>query len=149
MSVIQSQHNPNSEESLSNQDFNKKLVDELQNRIVASSKGGRSEMVEQHKERGKLLPRERIEELIDPDTPFLELSSLAAFDLYDNQVPSAGIITGIGVIHGREVMIVANDATVKGGTYYPMTVKKHLRAQEIAEENSLPCIYLVDSGVAF
>ena len=149
MSVIQSQHNPNSEESLSNQDFNKKLVEELQNRITDSSKGGRSEMVEQHKERGKLLPRERIEELIDPDTPFLELSSLAAFDLYDNQVPSAGIITGIGVIHGREVMIVANDATVKGGTYYPMTVKKHLRAQEIAEENSLPCIYLVDSGGAF
>ena len=149
MSVIQSQHNPNSEESLSNQDFNKKLVEELQNRIADSSKGGRPEMVEQHKERGKLLPRERIEELIDPDTPFLELSSLAAFELYDNQVPSAGIFTGIGVIHGREVMIVANDATVKGGTYYPMTVKKHLRAQEIAEENSLPCIYLVDSGGAF
>ena len=149
MSVIQSQHNPNSEESLSNQDFNKKLVEELQNRITDSSKGGRPEMVEQHKERGKLLPRERIEELIDPDTPFLELSTLAAFELYDNQVPSAGIITGIGVIHGREVMIVANDATVKGGTYYPMTVKKHLRAQEIAEENSLPCIYLVDSGGAF
>ena len=117
MSVIQSQHNPNSEESLSNQDFNKKLVEELQNRITDSSKGGRPEMVEQHKERGKLLPRERIEELIDSDTPFLELSSLAAFELYDNQVPSAGIITGIGVIHGREVMIVANDATVKGGTY--------------------------------
>ena len=149
MSVIQSRHNPNSEESLSNQDFNKKLVDELKNRIADSSKGGRPEMVEQHKGRGKLLPRERIEELIDPDTPFLELSSLAAFELYGNQVPSAGIITGIGVIHGREVMIVANDATVKGGTYYPMTVKKHLRAQEIAEENSLPCIYLVDSGGAF
>ena len=149
MSVIQSQHNPNSEESLSNQDFNKKVVEELQSRIVDFSKGGRSEMVKQHRERGKLLPRERIEELIDPDTPFLELSSLAAFDLYDNQVPSAGIITGIGVIHGREVMIVANDATVKGGTYYPLTVKKHLRAQEIAEENSLPCIYLVDSGGAF
>ena len=140
MSVIQSQHNPNSEESLSNQDFNKKLVEELQNRITDSSKGGRPEMVEQHKERGKLLPRERIEELIDPDTPFLELSTLAAFELYDNQVPSAGIITGIGVIHGREVMIVANDATVKGGTYYPMTVKKNLRAQEIDEENSLHCI---------
>lgn len=98
--------------------------------------------------RGKLLVRERIERLLDPATPFLEIGALAAHEVYDEPVPSAGIVTGIGRVAGREVMIVANDATVKGGTYYPLTVKKHLRAQEIAEQNHLPCIYLVDSGGA-
>ena len=106
-------------------------------------------MVKRHQERGKLLARDRIEELIDPDTPFLEFSPLAAYGLYGDEVPSAGIVTGIGVVNRREVMIIANDATVKGGTYYPLTVKKHLRAQEVAQENFLPCIYLVDSGGAF
>ena len=111
--------------------------------------GGGSAAVERHRARGKLLARERIDRLCDPDTPFLELSALAAWDLYDGEAPAAGIVTGIGAVSGREVMIVANDATVKGGTYYPLTVKKHLRAQEIAEQNHLPCIYLVDSGGAF
>ena len=102
-----------------------------------------------HRSRGKLLARERIEGLVDVNTPFLELSPLSAWDMYDREVASAGIVTGIGVVQGKEVVIVANDATVKGGTYYPITVKKHLRAQEIAMENHLPCIYLVDSGGAF
>src|SRR6185369_15880693 len=102
-----------------------------------------------HTERGKLLARERIDALVDPGTPFLELSPLAAYGMYGGDAPSAGIATGIGLIHGRETIIVANDATVKGGTYYPLTVKKHLRAQEIALENRLACVYLVDSGGAF
>src|SRR5581483_8460922 len=102
-----------------------------------------------HEARGKLFVRERIERLLDPDTAFLELSPLAAYEVYDDEVPAAGIVTGIGRVEGQEVMIVANDATVKGGTYYPLTVKKHLRAQEIACENYLPCVYLVDSGGAF
>ena len=101
-----------------------------------------------HTARGKLLPRERVNQLLDPSTPFLEFSQLAAFNMYDNAAPCAGIITGIGRIKGIECVIVCNDATVKGGTYYPMTVKKHLRAQEIAQQNKLPCIYLVDSGGA-
>ena len=113
------------------------------------SRGGKESAVKKHQDRGKLLVRGRIDLLIDQDTPFLELSALAAIDMYKNEVPSAGIVTGIGVVHGREVMIIANDATVKGGTYFPLTVKKHLRAQEIAQENNLPCIYLVDSGGAF
>ncbi|MGB0364081.1 MAG: carboxyl transferase domain-containing protein, partial [bacterium] len=102
-----------------------------------------------HQSRGKLLPRERVNQLLDSGSPFLEISPMAAFGLYENEVPAAGIICGIGRVGGREVMVVANDATVKGGTYYPLTVKKHLRAQEIAMENRLPCIYLVDSGGAF
>jgi len=105
--------------------------------------------IEKHKSRGKLLARERINLLIDPNTPFLELSPLAAYDMYDNGFPSAGIVTGVGLIHGRETVIIANDATVKGGTYMHLTIKKHLRAQEIAMENGLPCVYLVDSGGAF
>ena len=104
---------------------------------------------ERHVERGKLLARDRVKKLLDPGSPFLELSPLAAFNMYDGDSPSASIITGIGRIHGREAVIVANDATVKGGTYFPMTVKKHLRAQQIAIENMLPCVYLVDSGGAF
>jgi acetyl-CoA carboxylase carboxyltransferase component len=124
-------------------------VAELRTRLTEAQAGGPEEQRRRHKERGKLLARERVDALIDPDTPFLELSPLAATGLYGNEAPSAGIVTGIGVIHGRESMIVANDATVKGGTYYPLTVKKHLRAQDIALENRLPCVYLVDSGGAF
>ena len=149
MSIIQSKHSSSSSESIKNRDYNEKNVKDLRQKIAEKSQGGRPEMVKRHKERGKLLARERIEELIDSDTPFLEFSTLAANGLYNDEVPSAGIVTGIGVVHDREVMIIANDATVKGGTYYPLTVKKHLRAQEIAQENHLPCIYLVDSGGAF
>lgn len=125
------------------------LVRQLKERIALVKQGGSPDAVEKHRSRGKLLARERIERLIDPDTPFLELSQLAAWDQYDNQFPSAGIVTGIGVIHGKEVMIVANDATVKGGTYVRETIKKHIRAQEIAMENHLPCVYMVDSGGVF
>jgi acetyl-CoA carboxylase carboxyltransferase component len=125
------------------------LVGELRARIAAARQGGPEEARTRHTARGKLLPRERVEALLDPDTAFLELSPLAAFDLYGGDAPAAGIITGIGTVHGRQVVVVANDATVKGGTYFPLTVKKHLRAQEIALENRLPCIYLVDSGGAF
>ena len=149
MSTLKSNHNSSSEESLLNLEHNKKLVQDLKNKISEISKGGKEAAVKKHQERGKLLVRDRIDLLIDSDTPFLELSTLAAIDMYDNEVPSAGIVTGIGVVHGREVMIIGNDATVKGGTYFPLTVKKHLRAQEIAQENNLPCIYLVDSGGAF
>ena len=123
------------------------LVDTLKKESAAARLGGPEASRERHKARGKLLARERIEALLDPNTPFLELSPLAAHGMYDNP-PSAGIVTGIGLIQGRETVIVSNDATVKGGTYYPMTVKKHLRAQEIAQENRLPCVYLVDSGGA-
>jgi acetyl-CoA carboxylase carboxyltransferase component len=125
------------------------LVRELQGRVEDVKKGGSPESMKRHKERGKLTPRERIEHLFDPNTPFLELSSLAAYGMYNGDAPSAGVITGIGVIDGKEVMVVANDATVKGGTYYPETIKKHVRAQEIALENHLPCVYLVDSGGVF
>ncbi len=111
--------------------------------------GGPEKSRQRHVERGKLLPRERLAKLLDRNTPFLELSPLAAYDMYDNDAPAAGIITGIGSVHGREVMVVVNDATVKGGTYYPMTILKHARAQEIAETNNLPCVYLVDSGGIF
>jgi 3-methylcrotonyl-CoA carboxylase beta subunit len=124
-------------------------MDELRERSAGARRGGGEKAQRRHKERGKLPVRERIERLLDPGTAFLELSPLAAFGMYDGRVPAAGIVTGIGRVSGREVMVVANDATVKGGTYYPMTVKKHLRAQEVAEQNYLPCIYLVDSGGAF
>jgi acetyl-CoA carboxylase carboxyltransferase component len=121
----------------------------LAERLAWARAGGGPEAVRRHRARGKLLARERIDALVDPGTAFLEFSSLAAWDLYDGEAPAAGIVTGIGVVHGQEVAVVANDATVKGGTYYPLTVKKHLRAQEIAAENHLPCVYLVDSGGAF
>jgi 3-methylcrotonyl-CoA carboxylase beta subunit len=124
------------------------LVDELREKITAIKQGGGETARRRHIERGKLLPRERIRTLLDPGSPFLELSQLAAWDMYDNQVPAAGIITGIGRIAGQECLLVVNDATVKGGTYFPITVKKHLRAQDIARENKLPCVYLVDSGGA-
>jgi acetyl-CoA carboxylase carboxyltransferase component len=125
------------------------LVRELRERSELVAKGGGPDAVERHRSRGKLLARERIDTLVDPGSAFLELNQLAAWDEYDGDAPGAGIVTGIGIVEGREVVIVANDATVKGGTYYPLTVKKHLRAQEVAEQNHLPCIYLVDSGGAF
>ena len=125
------------------------LVTELRTRTAQVAGGGGERAVERHRSRGKLLARERIDRLVDPGTAFLELNALAAWDVYDGQAPSAGIVTGIGVVEGRECVIVANDATVKGGSYFPLTVKKHLRAQEVAEQNRLPCIYLVDSGGAF
>ena len=126
-----------------------RLVAELRTRIEQVKAGGGAEAVARHRARNKLLARERIERLCDPGTPFLEFNPLAAWEMYDGEAPSAGIVTGIGVVEGQECVIVANDATVKGGTYFPITVKKHLRAQEIAEQNALPCIYLVDSGGAF
>jgi len=124
------------------------LVEDLRAKVAEISKGGGEKARERHVGRGKLLPRERIEALLDPGTPFLELSQFAAYGVYEEPVPAAGILTGIGRVAGRECVIIANDATVKGGTYYPLTVKKHLRAQEIARENRLPCLYLVDSGGA-
>jgi acetyl-CoA carboxylase carboxyltransferase component len=126
-----------------------RLVAELRERLVAVRAGGGAEAVEKHRRRNKLPARERVERLLDPGSDFLELSALAASGMYDNDSPSAGILTGIGVVEGQHCAIIANDATVKGGTYYPITVKKHLRAQEIAQQNHLPCIYLVDSGGAF
>jgi len=126
-----------------------KLMDEYKRILKETTGGGSERSVKKHKERGKLLARERINLLIDPNTPFMELSPMAAYNQYNNDFPSAGIVTGIGVIHGRETVIIANDATVKGGTYMQFTIKKHLRAQEIAMENHLPCVYMVDSGGAF
>jgi 3-methylcrotonyl-CoA carboxylase beta subunit len=134
---------------LENSAFQRSLIDDLLRRVGAAARGGSDLVRDRHVARGKLLPRQRVDALLDPGSPFLELSSLAANGMYDDDAPGAGIITGIGRVSGREVVIVANDATVKGGTYYPMTVKKHLRAQEIAMENRLPCVYLVDSGGAF
>src|SRR5881398_1553314 len=125
------------------------LVAELRERTARVALGGGEKAVERHRSRGKLPARERIDRLVDPGSAFLEFSALAAWDLYDGQAPAAGIVTGIGVIEGQECVVIANDATVKGGTYFPLTVKKHLRAQEIADQNHLPCVYLVDSGGAF
>ncbi|WP_449469388.1 carboxyl transferase domain-containing protein [Sphingobium chungangianum] len=127
---------------------NRALVEELRAKVAAAAIGGPAKARDKHVGRGKLLPRERVERLLDPGSPFLEIGQLTANDMYHGEVPGAGLITGIGRVEGRQVMIVCNDATVKGGTYYPLTVKKHLRAQEIALENRLPCVYLVDSGGA-
>src|SRR6188768_3254532 len=127
----------------------RELVADLRERLEVARRGGSESSRERHTSRGKLLVRERVDRLLDPGSPFLELSPLAATGMYDDAVPSAGIVTGIGRVSGRECVVVANDATVKGGTYYPITVKKHLRAQEIAAANRLPCVYLVDSGGAF
>jgi acetyl-CoA carboxylase carboxyltransferase component len=132
-----------------NRDTYLKLLDQYRATLASIRRGGPDSARDRHKERGKLLARERIDLLTDPNTPFIELSALAAFGMYENGFPSAGIVTGIGVIHGKETMIVANDATVKGGTYVKETIKKHVRAQEIAMENRLPCVYLVDSGGVF
>jgi acetyl-CoA carboxylase carboxyltransferase component len=125
------------------------LVEELRERTAQVAAGGGEKALERHRDRGKLTARERIDRLLDPDSAFLELNTLAAWDLYDGQAPGAGIVTGIGVLEGQQCVLVANDATVKGGSYFPLTVKKHLRAQEVAQQNNLPCLYLVDSGGAF
>src|SRR5947208_694300 len=132
-----------------NQTRMRALPEPRQDALPTVRAGGGKEMTERHRSRGKLTARERIDHLLDPATAFVELSPLAAWEMYESEAPAAGIVTGVGRICGREVVIIANDATVKGGTYYPMTVKKHLRAQEVAEQNSLPCVYLVDSGGAF
>ncbi|MFJ6723396.1 carboxyl transferase domain-containing protein [Streptomyces sp. NPDC091281] len=140
---------PASEAWRVNEEAHRVLVEELRGKLAAAALGGGERARERHTARGKLLPRDRVDTLLDPGSPFLELAPLAADGLYDGQAPAAGVIAGIGRVSGRECVIVANDATVKGGTYYPMTVKKHLRAQEVALENRLPCLYLVDSGGAF
>ncbi|KAA2284494.1 carboxyl transferase domain-containing protein [Arenimonas fontis] len=149
MPVLSSHVDPRSPEFQENAEALRAAVAELEERLACAAAGGGEKARAKHVERGKLLPRERIAALLDPGSPFLELSPLAAGGLYDDAAPAAGIITGIGRVHGIEVVVVANDATVKGGTYFPMTVKKHLRAQEVALENHLPCVYLVDSGGAF
>jgi 3-methylcrotonyl-CoA carboxylase beta subunit len=146
--VLKSILSPEDETFRANMAHNRALVGKLQADVAQAALGGNAKSRERHVSRGKLLPRERVERLLDAGAPFLEIGQLAAFDLYDGEVPGAGVIAGIGRVAGRQCMIVCNDATVKGGTYYPMTVKKHLRAQEIAEANRLPCIYLVDSGGA-
>ena len=146
---IESHIDTNSSEFRENQEHMKGLVAELTERLAEVKKGGPPKAIEKHKARGKLTVRERLDRLLDKNTPFLELSPLCAYGLYKNEAPCAGIVTGIGVVHGKEVLIVANDATVKGGTYFPETVRKHVRAQEVALENRLPCIYLVDSGGVF
>jgi 3-methylcrotonyl-CoA carboxylase beta subunit/propionyl-CoA carboxylase len=149
MPVIPSQVDALSAEFRDNQSYMDGLVADLRSRLAAVRKGGGDEAVRRHREQGKLLVRDRIEKLLDPETAFLEIGALCADGVYDGAAPAAGLVAGIGRVRGREVMIVANDATVKGGTYFPLTVKKHLRAQEIAAENRLPCLYLVDSGGAF
>ncbi|MGN2391469.1 carboxyl transferase domain-containing protein [Pelomicrobium sp. G1] len=149
MTAIQSKVDPKSEEFRTNAAAMGALVEDLRRKVQEAAQGGPEEARRRHLARGKLLVRERIDALIDPGTPLLELSQLAAYGMYGNEVPAAGIVTAIGRVSGQECVIVANDATVKGGTYYPITVKKHLRAQEIARENRLPCIYLVDSGGAY
>ena len=149
MSVLETSIDPRSSEFANNAKVMKANVSEWRERMTKVKAGGGEDAIRKHKARGKLTARERIEALIDKDTAFLEFSALAAYEMYEGAAPGAGVVTGIGVIEGVECMIVANDATVKGGTYFPMTAKKHLRAQEIAQENGLPCIYLVDSGGAF
>jgi len=149
MVVLETKIDPTDATFQSNRDRMQQLVAELRAREAQARAGGGTKYVERHRDQGKLPVRDRLARLLDPGSPFLELSPLAAFGLYDDDAPAAGIVTGIGRVSGREVLIVANDATVKGGTYFPMTVKKHVRAQEIALQNRLPCIYLVDSGGAF
>jgi 3-methylcrotonyl-CoA carboxylase beta subunit len=149
MSVLDSKIQPRSAQFKANAEATRAVVEDLRARVRAVAEGGGPAARERHTARGKLLPRERVDRLLDPGTPFLEIGQLAALGVYDDQAPSAGLIAGVGRINGLECMVVANDATVKGGTYYPLTVKKHLRAQEIAQQNRLPCVYLVDSGGAF
>jgi 3-methylcrotonyl-CoA carboxylase beta subunit len=149
MPILKSQAQTGSPEFKANAEYHRNLASELEKRLEIAHAGGGKESRARHEARGKLFVRDRVGKLLDPGTAFLELSALAAYDMYEGAAPGAGVVTGIGVVHGREVMVVANDATVKGGTYFPMTVKKHLRAQEIARENRLPCVYLVDSGGAF
>jgi len=149
MDVLDSHVNPADSIFKTNRDRMQQLVAELRDRLTRVRQGGGPKSIQRHREQGKLPVRERIDRLIDPGSPFLELSPLAAIDMYDDEAPAAGLITGIGRVSGRETLLVANDAAVKGGTYYPTTVKKHVRAQQIALENRLPCVYLVDSGGAF
>lgn len=149
MAILHSHLDPHADEFLANAEHHRRLAAELRNRLAAVRQGGGDKYRARHEAQGKLFVRERIDRLLDPGSPFLELSALAAWEVYEDETPSAGIVTGIGRVAAQQVMIVANDATVKGGSYYPLTVKKHLRAQQIAEENHLACIYLVDSGGAF
>ena len=149
MAVLTSQLDRDAEEFARRRERMEELVAELRERTAQVARGGGEKATERHRSRGKLPARERVDRLVDPATAFLELNALAAWEMYGGDAPSAGIVTGIGVVEGRECVIVANDATVKGGSYFPLTVKKHLRAQEVAEQNRLPCIYLVDSGGAF
>lgn len=151
MATLPTRANAHSPEFKANSAHHRRLAAELKERLSRVAEGGGKAAVERHRTRGKWLPRERIDRILDAGSPFLEVAPLAAWGMYENEggVPSAGVVAGIGRVHGREYMLVANDATVKGGTYFPMTVKKHLRAQEIALENHLPCMYLVDSGGAF
>jgi 3-methylcrotonyl-CoA carboxylase beta subunit len=148
MAILESKLNTTSQEFRASVVAMQALVDDLRAKVAELARGGGEEARRKHLSRGKLLPRERVQRLLDPGTPFLELSQLAAYGMYDNAAPGAGVVTGVGRVSGRECMIVCNDATVKGGTYYPISVKKHLRAQEIAAQNRLSCIYLVDSGGA-
>ncbi|MCC6137547.1 MAG: methylcrotonoyl-CoA carboxylase, partial [Bdellovibrionaceae bacterium] len=147
--AIETQLDTQSSEFKNNRIWMTGLIDQLKQRVQTAQLGGGAEAILKHTKRGKLTARQRIEKLVDRDGAFLEFSALAAHDMYEGAAPGAGVITGIGRVCGQECVIVANDATVKGGTYFPLTVKKHLRAQEIAMENGLPCIYLVDSGGAF
>src|SRR5687767_15266160 len=149
MDRFESQVQISSEQYKSNHARMTALIAEYRERLAQVRQGGGPRYLERHREQGKLPVRERIEQLLDPGSPFLELSPLAAWNMYENEAPGAGLVTGIGRVSGREVLVVANDATVKGGTYYPITVKKHVRAQQVALENRLPCVYLVDSGGAF
>ncbi len=149
MPTLKSNVQTQSAEFKTNEAFHQKLAQELEARLKIISEGGGAEAKARHEKRGKLMARDRIQKLLDPGSQFLELGALAAWDMYEGSAPGAGVVTGVGVVHGREIMVIANDATVKGGTYFPMTVKKHLRAQEVARENKLPCVYLVDSGGAF
>jgi acetyl-CoA carboxylase carboxyltransferase component len=149
MSMLSSQVERESDLFAQRREHMESLVAELRERTAQVARGGGEKAIERHRSRGKLTARERVDRLLDPGSAFLELGALAAWEMYDGQAPSAGIVTGVGVVEGQECVIVANDATVKGGTYFPLTVKKHLRAQEVAEQNNLPCVYLVDSGGAF
>jgi 3-methylcrotonyl-CoA carboxylase beta subunit len=149
MQVLKSQLQPRDPAFRANADAMRTLVQDLRAKAAVAALGGGEVARQRHTARGKLLPRDRVAQLLDPGTPFLEVGQLAAYGMYDGEAPAAGLITGVGRVNGVECMVVANDATVKGGTYYPLTVKKHLRAQEIAMQNHLPCIYLVDSGGAF
>ena len=149
MHVLATHIDSGSQDFLKNVEFHKGLSQELRKKLEQVKLGGGHDAVKKHRARKKLLPRERIEKILDQGSPFIELSALAGLEVYEEDVPGAGMVTGIGLVHGIECLFVANDATVKGGTYFPLTVKKHLRAQEIALENKLPCIYLVDSGGAF
>ncbi|MBS1818047.1 MAG: methylcrotonoyl-CoA carboxylase, partial [Acidobacteria bacterium] len=149
MQVLDTQVDPSDPLFLANAEKMRGLVATLRTHLARAREGGGPKYLDRHRAQGKLPVRERIAALLDPGSPFLELSPLAAFAMYGDDAPGAGLVTGIGRVSGKEVVIVGNDATVKGGTYYPITVKKHLRAQQVALENRLPCVYLVDSGGAF